>query len=52
MVTYGSQYDRNTAIATSPESGTLVMGHQSTGGISVYQFDPEELTLERAWVVK
>jgi len=52
LVTYGSQYDRNTAIATSPESGTLVMGHQSTGGISVYQFDPEELTLERVWVVK
>ncbi|UQG59529.1 WD40 repeat domain-containing protein [Marinobacter sp. M3C] len=52
LVTYGSQYDRNTAIATSPESGTLVMGHQSTGGISVYQFDPEELTLERVWVVE
>jgi len=52
LVTYGSQYDRNTAIATSPESGTLVMGHQSTGGISVYQFDPDELTLERIWVVE
>ena len=52
LVTYGSQYDRNTAIATSPEAGILAMGHQSTGGISVYQFDPEELTLERIWVVE
>jgi len=52
LVTYGSQYDRNTAIATSPESGILAMGHQSAGGISVYQFDPDELTLERIWVVK
>ncbi|EAZ99590.1 WD40 repeat domain-containing protein [Marinobacter sp. ELB17] len=52
LVTYGSQYSRNTAIATSPEAGILAMGHQSTGGISVYQFDPEELTLERVWVVE
>ena len=52
LVTYGSQYDRNTAIATSPEAGILAMGHQSTGGISVYQFDPDELTLERVWVVE
>ena len=51
LVTYGSQYSRNTAIATSPEAGILAMGHQSTGGISVYQFDPHELTLERIWVV-
>ncbi|WP_417516004.1 WD40 repeat domain-containing protein [Marinobacter sp.] len=52
LVTYGSQYDRNTAIATSPEAGILAMGHKSTGGISVYQFDPEQLTLERIWVVE
>ncbi|MGO3297156.1 MAG: WD40 repeat domain-containing protein, partial [Marinobacter sp.] len=52
LVTYGSNYARNTAIATSPESGILAMGHQSTGGISVYQFDPEKLTLERVWVVE
>lgn len=52
LVTYGSQYDRNTAIATSPEAGILAMGHQSTGGISVYQFDPEKLALERIWVVE
>ncbi|GGE51690.1 hypothetical protein GCM10011533_00010 [Streptosporangium jomthongense] len=52
LVTYGSNYDRNTAIATSPEAGILAMGHQSGGGISVYQFDPDELTLERVWVVE
>ena len=52
LVTYGSQYDRNTAIATSPEAGILAMGHKSTGGISVYQFDPDQLTLERIWVVE
>lgn len=52
LVTYGSQYSRNTAIATSPEAGILAMGHQSTGGISVYQFDPDQLILERIWVVE
>ncbi|MGO1659294.1 MAG: WD40 repeat domain-containing protein [Marinobacter sp.] len=52
LVTYGSNYDRNTAIATSPETGILAMGHQSSGGISVYQFDPDELTLDRVWVVE
>ncbi len=52
LVTYGSQYSRNTAIATSPEAGILVMGHRSGGGISVYKFDPDSLTLERTWVVE
>jgi len=52
LVTYGSNYDRNTAIATSPEAGILAMGHKSTGGISVYKFDPDQLTLERIWVVE
>lgn len=52
LVTYGSNYDRNTAIATSPEAGVLVMGHRSGGGISVYRFDAEALTLEREWVVE
>jgi len=52
LVTYGSNYARNTAIATSPEAGILAMGHQSSGGISIYQFDPENLTLERVWVVE
>lgn len=52
LVTYGSQYSRNTAIATSPEAGVLVMGHRSGGGISVYRFDAEALTLERVWVVE
>ncbi|MGO1659292.1 MAG: WD40 repeat domain-containing protein [Marinobacter sp.] len=52
LVTYGSNYDRNTAIATSPEAGILAMGHQSSGGISVYRFDPDKLTLKRVWVVE
>jgi hypothetical protein len=52
LVTYGSQYSRNTAIATSPDAGVLVMGHRSGGGISVYRFDAEALTLERVWVVE
>lgn len=51
LVTYGSQYSRNTAIATSPEAGVLVMGHKSDGGLSVYQFDARTKTLERTWVV-
>lgn len=52
LVTYGSQYSRNTAIATSPQAGVLVMGHRSGGGISVYRFDADKLTLERTWVVR
>lgn len=52
LVTQGSQYARNTAIATAPAAGILVMGHRSGGGISVYRFDPEALTLERIWVVE
>lgn len=52
LVTYGSQYSRNTAIATSPKAGVLVMGHRSGGGISVYRFDADTLTLERTWVVR
>ncbi|MDX1801502.1 MAG: WD40 repeat domain-containing protein, partial [Marinobacter sp.] len=52
LVTYGSQYSRNTAIATSPQAGVLVMGHRSGGGISVYRFDADTLTLERTWVVR
>ncbi|WP_217904940.1 WD40 repeat domain-containing protein, partial [Marinobacter lutaoensis] len=52
LVTYGSQYSRNTAIATAPEAGILVMGHRSGGGISVYRFNAEALTLERIWVAE
>ena len=52
LVTYGSQYSRLQAIASSPESGTLVMAHANGGGISVYKFDPDELTLTRTWVVR
>lgn len=32
-------------------AGILVMGHRTGGGISVYQFDADKLTLDRAWVV-
>ena len=52
LVTYGSQYSRNTAIATSPQAGVLVMGHRDSGGVSVYEFDEQALTLERTWVVQ
>jgi len=52
LVTHGSNYSRNTAIATSPEAGVLVMGHRTGGGISVYQFDADKLTLDRVWVVE
>ncbi|KPP99739.1 MAG: hypothetical protein HLUCCO03_15545 [Marinobacter sp. HL-58] len=52
LVTYGSNYSRNTAIATSPEAGVLVMGHRTGGGISVYHFDADNLTLNRTWVVE
>ncbi|TBW51308.1 WD40 repeat domain-containing protein [Marinobacter halodurans] len=50
LVTYGSHYSRNTAIATSPQAGVLVIGHNDDGGISVYHFDGEKQTLKRIWV--
>jgi len=43
-------YARNLAIDTAPEAGILVMGQRDGAGILVYQFDPDELTLERVWV--
>jgi len=43
-------YARNLAIDTAPEAGILVMGQRDGSGILVYQFDPDELTLERVWV--
>ncbi|TBW51245.1 WD40 repeat domain-containing protein [Marinobacter halodurans] len=52
LVTYGSHYSRNTAIATSPQAGVLVIGHNDDGGISVYHFDGEKQTLKRTWVVE
>jgi WD40 repeat protein len=45
-----SDYSRNLAIDTAPEAGILVMGQRDGAGILVYQFDPDELTLERVWV--
>jgi len=44
------KYSRNLAIDTAPEAGILVMGQRDGSGILVYQFDPDELTLERVWV--
>ena len=45
-----SSYLRNACIDTAPEVGTLVMGQRDGGGINVYQFDKESLTLDRVWV--
>lgn len=43
-------YSRNLTVATAPEAGILVTGQHSRGGINVYRFDAENLTLERIWV--
>ena len=43
-------YSRNLTVATAPEAGILVTGQHSRGGINVYQFDAENLTLKRIWV--
>ncbi len=37
-------------VATSIESGRLVMAQANGNGIMVYQFDPENLTLKLEWV--
>jgi len=44
------EYSRNLTVSTAPEAGILVTGQHSRGGINVYQFDAEALTLERIWV--
>src|SRR5690554_3000910 len=43
-------YSRNLTVSTAPEAGILVTGQDSRGGINVYQFDAEALTLKRIWV--
>jgi len=45
-----ASYSRNLAIDTAPRANILVMGQRDGGGILVYRFDPDELTLERVWV--
>jgi len=47
-----ASYSRNLAIDTAPKANILVMGQRDGGGILVYRFDPDELTLERVWVGK
>ena len=44
------EYHRNLTISTAPEAGILVTGQHSKGGINVYQFDAQKLTLEKVWV--
>ena len=44
------EYHRNLTVATAPEAGILVTGQHSKGGINVYQFDAQKLTLEKVWV--
>ena len=43
-------YARNMSIASSPEAHVLVTGHFKGGGITVYQYDPKEQTLDKTWV--
>jgi len=45
-----ASYSRNLAIDTAPEANILVMGQRDGGGILVYRFNPEALTLKRVWV--
>lgn len=45
-----NDYSRNAAIDTAPETGILVMGQQSGGGIIVYKYDSETQELDRVWV--
>jgi WD40 repeat protein len=44
-----ARYSRNEAIDSAPEANLLVTGQRSKGGINVYRFDPDELTLEKIW---
>lgn len=44
------EYSRNLTVTTAPDAGILVTGQHSRGGINVYRFDAENLTLERIWV--
>ena len=43
------RYSRNEAVDSSPQANLLVTGQRSQGGINVYRFHPEDLTLEKLW---
>lgn len=45
-----SDYSRNAAIDTAPDSGVLVMGQRDGSGIIVYQYHAEKQELEKVWV--
>lgn len=44
-----ARYSRNEAVDSSPQANVLVTGQRSQGGINVYRFHPEDLTLEKLW---
>jgi len=46
------EYYRNVSIDTAPDTGILVTGQYRGSGINVYQFDPENLTLDKIWVTQ
>lgn len=44
-----ARYSRSGAVDSAPDANLLVTGQRSEGGINVYRFDPEELTLTKVW---
>ena len=47
-----NSYLRDAAIDTSPETHRLVTGQQHGNGINVYQYHPEDQSLELIWIGK
>lgn len=45
-------YQRNLCIASAPDANIIVTGQEDHGGINVYKFHPETLTLEPVWIAK
>ena len=44
-----ARYSRNQAVDSAPKANLLVTGQRSHGGINVYRFDPDELTVTKVW---
>lgn len=45
-------YQRNLCTASAPDANILVTGQEDHGGINVYKFHPDTLTLEPVWIAK
>ena len=44
-------YEKSNSVASAPKAHILVTGQAYHGGINVYRYHPDKMTLEKIWVV-